>query len=513
MKPRLFIGSSLEGLAIAQAVHSSLQRTAEATVWTQGVFKPSESSLESLVAAIDEKDFSLFVFSADDIAVIRQQEKQAVRDNVLFEMGLFVGRLGRSRCFFLMPDDSTELRIPSDLLGMTGLTYEAQRTDGNWQAAVGPACTQIQERLQKLGCREFKAPSEGVSQQMEDPATQEAIDRPPKDDDAGTVDPDLEWHSEYVAGNNARAVELLTPLAEEQTEVPLLRKWRRLLLCNARYRLDQADGIAAFTALIAEDPEEPFSYLLLAAAHLTAGRAIDCFRVLDAGIAITGGSPGLRVRKADYQNRVGKQTDALELLDDVIRVSPEHSDARAEKAKILIEGKDYGAARQVLDTACLEFPNDTELLSSYASLLDEHFDKKLALIPFNRLVTLEPKNQTYLTLRANVYLELELNDMAMKGYREAEKASERKEAWILANIGNLLTNRGLCSESVPYFDRALELEKGSTYTHQRLGDAIKRQEEEEAKLGTLLKEATADLLQWRLAQTASATQISASTPG
>src|SRR5215468_3509588 len=107
MKPTLFIGSSVEGLDVAYAAHQNLQSTTEVTVWNQGIFQLSKTNLESLLAFLDRTDFGIFIFSPDDILIIRGNENRAVRDNVLFELGLYVGRLGRERCFILLPDDAT----------------------------------------------------------------------------------------------------------------------------------------------------------------------------------------------------------------------------------------------------------------------------------------------------------------------------------------------------------------------------------------------------------------------
>lgn len=150
MKPRLFIGSSRESLSLAYAVHENLKRDAECTPWSEGVFEPNKYTLESILQSLEKSDFGLFVFADDDIIRMRSVDYVAVRDNVLFELGLFVGRLGRERTFFLLPDDHKAFRLPTDLLGLTPLTYESDRQDDNWTAAVGPACNQVRQIVKRL---------------------------------------------------------------------------------------------------------------------------------------------------------------------------------------------------------------------------------------------------------------------------------------------------------------------------------------------------------------------------
>jgi predicted nucleotide-binding protein len=96
-KPRAFIGSSSESLGVAYAVQQNLADDVEAVVWNQGVFELSLSTIESLTKSLANTDFGIFVFSPDDIARIRGTDAHTVRDNVSFEFGLFVGRLGRER--------------------------------------------------------------------------------------------------------------------------------------------------------------------------------------------------------------------------------------------------------------------------------------------------------------------------------------------------------------------------------------------------------------------------------
>lgn len=157
MKPEIFIGSSKESKQIAYAVQEELKDDGNVTVWSQGIFRLSSSTIDDLLDTQDKSDFGVFIFSADDLVQIRQQNFQTVRDNVIFELGLFIGGLGKKRNFFILPEDGNDLRIPTDLLGITSATYDSHRTD-NLQAALGPACNGIRKAISQLGIRKRTLP-------------------------------------------------------------------------------------------------------------------------------------------------------------------------------------------------------------------------------------------------------------------------------------------------------------------------------------------------------------------
>lgn len=106
-------------------------------------------ALVSLVDSIGSFDFAVFVFTPDDVLELRGERKAAVRDNVIFELGLFLGGLGLGNCFFVTPKDCPDLHLPSDLLGILPLAYRADRSDGNLLAALGPACNQIRRAIRE----------------------------------------------------------------------------------------------------------------------------------------------------------------------------------------------------------------------------------------------------------------------------------------------------------------------------------------------------------------------------
>ena len=169
MKPAVFIGSSVESLKIAYAVQEELTHDAEITVWSQGIFKLSSTTLDDFLAALDVSDFSIFIFSPDDVVKIGGQEFLSTRDNVIFELGLFIGRLGKQRNFFVLPKDHNNFRLPSDLLGVTPATFDANRSDGNLQAALGPACNKIRASIANLGkLKRIPALPSSITEQPED---------------------------------------------------------------------------------------------------------------------------------------------------------------------------------------------------------------------------------------------------------------------------------------------------------------------------------------------------------
>lgn len=147
MRPRIFVGSSTERLEIAYAIQENLDHDAQITVWTQGIFKLSTTSLDSLMATLDKFDFAIFVFHPDDITQIRDKTFDTVRDNLIFELGLFIGRFGKEKVFFLIPRTVERLHLPTDLLGITPGTYDNDREDGNLLASLAPFCNKIRNTI------------------------------------------------------------------------------------------------------------------------------------------------------------------------------------------------------------------------------------------------------------------------------------------------------------------------------------------------------------------------------
>ncbi|MDP9191064.1 MAG: nucleotide-binding protein [Acidobacteriota bacterium] len=153
----MFIASSTEAHTLANVIAVSLEPYYEVRPWRAGIFKPSHRPVDDLQHALNATDYAVFVFSKDDKLILRRKRVMATRDNVIFELGIFIGHLGSERCFVLVPRNRTNLRLPSDLEGYSPIEYDATQAKNDPEAAVFSACMRVRlaidrmERLRKKG--------------------------------------------------------------------------------------------------------------------------------------------------------------------------------------------------------------------------------------------------------------------------------------------------------------------------------------------------------------------------
>lgn len=121
MKRRLFIGSSKEGLDIAKAlklrIENELGGWIKPEIWNEeGIFRLNANTLDTLAQKARSSEYGILVATSDDWVVSRKLLKKGIRDNVLLELGMFVGSLGLSRAFVLV---ESKVKLPSDYNGIS----------------------------------------------------------------------------------------------------------------------------------------------------------------------------------------------------------------------------------------------------------------------------------------------------------------------------------------------------------------------------------------------------------
>lgn len=144
-RPTVFIGSSTHGIRVAEQIQLGLVHAAECALWSQGVFGLSHGTLESLVSACAKYDYAILILTPDDLTTKRGIKGNSPRDNVVFELGLFMGALGREKVFMVSCRDES-LDLPTDLAGVTLATYD-KPVNINLEAALGPVCTRLKQAM------------------------------------------------------------------------------------------------------------------------------------------------------------------------------------------------------------------------------------------------------------------------------------------------------------------------------------------------------------------------------
>lgn len=149
--PVFFLGSSVERLAVVDKLVEALQHNANLHPWSTA-FSPSNYTLDDLMTQAHQSDFAAFVFAPDDKVTARRKMNPAVRDNVIYEAGLFTGVLGRARVLLVRPRGE-KVNIPSDLLGLKTLEYTMDSGEPN----VSAVCSEIRGVLKTHGCRSIES--------------------------------------------------------------------------------------------------------------------------------------------------------------------------------------------------------------------------------------------------------------------------------------------------------------------------------------------------------------------
>jgi predicted nucleotide-binding protein len=107
--------------------------------------------LAGLVQATKDYDFAALVLTSDDVIVKRGAVRSVARDDVILELGFFIGSFGMNRTFVIYCKDD-DIDVPTDLAGITLVPYR-ERRDKNLKAALSPVSVRIREAFQQHGAR------------------------------------------------------------------------------------------------------------------------------------------------------------------------------------------------------------------------------------------------------------------------------------------------------------------------------------------------------------------------
>lgn len=141
--PSIFIGSSKEGKKVAEQIERDFEGFAQCKLWMDA-FDFGVSNYDNLIRQVAFYDYAILIATADDLLESRKQTFKSVRDNVLFEFGMFAGGLGKSKVFYIVEEGT---KIPSDLNGIT-LPFLPKQTATKFPQAVLDIGSKIRSHIQ-----------------------------------------------------------------------------------------------------------------------------------------------------------------------------------------------------------------------------------------------------------------------------------------------------------------------------------------------------------------------------
>lgn len=304
------------------------------------------------------------------------------------------------------------------------------------------------------------------------------------------IEPDIEkrdWFFFFTQANYKKARELLLVEIEQEQdieEVQLLKS----AAANMLSYYDFSSGVEEYEKLIDEYPTNYALYSSYSWVYLSSNLPDEAISVLDRGISKIKNSEYLVLRKAQTLEQYQRYDEALAIAHEKVELKGKNKTkyycliARIHKAT-----NQENEAHAAYIKGFKNDPSDLEVIHEIANYFYKLNDYQMEFFFRKQAIILNGKDASDWSFLGNCYLNLGLNNLAIRAYEEANKLAEGKQAWIVANIGNLLNNIGLYSKAIEELSKSLEIDSLSQYAHERLSRAIANNENENQKANEILE--------------------------
>ena len=140
LKPKIFIGSSTAALPIAEKAKRYLTPIGDCIIWKEPhVWEANRSTFDNLLRMASYFDFGIFVAAKDDVTFTNGKFVLEPRDNVILEMSLFLGAMGRDKSFLVVENG---VKLPSDFDGIYMPRFD--KDDDN---SIKAACEELSGKI------------------------------------------------------------------------------------------------------------------------------------------------------------------------------------------------------------------------------------------------------------------------------------------------------------------------------------------------------------------------------
>ncbi|MFT3746945.1 MAG: nucleotide-binding protein [Agriterribacter sp.] len=143
----VFICSASSALDIALCFKKKLSDEHDVFIWKEGAFGLTEHYLESIAKASQRYEFAVILLTPEIKTAIADGFKIFAKDNVIFEMGYFLGTFGRSRTFFVV-EKSEDFKLPSYIDGINCAEFVRPSSIDLLDIELISACNAVKTVLQ-----------------------------------------------------------------------------------------------------------------------------------------------------------------------------------------------------------------------------------------------------------------------------------------------------------------------------------------------------------------------------
>ncbi|MEX1027002.1 MAG: TIR domain-containing protein [Candidatus Paceibacterota bacterium] len=157
--PKMFIGSSSEALKqkIPHLFRDYLDEYVDGYIWDAlPEFNIANTTMDALCTAANEYDFALLILTADDKVRSRGKEHIVPRDNVLLELGLFLGAIGADRTFVSVESNQKGIKLPSDIGSGSKAPRFSLSNEAAKNTSIRKACHGFGKKITKEGRRQIE---------------------------------------------------------------------------------------------------------------------------------------------------------------------------------------------------------------------------------------------------------------------------------------------------------------------------------------------------------------------
>jgi hypothetical protein len=143
---KLFICSSVASLDVALALKNNLSGDFMVTTWKENTFQLGHHNLDSIIKASTKYHYVLLVLTPDVVQTFNNNTTANVKDNIIFEMGFFIGIFGKERTFFIV-ENAPDFKLPTYVSGINYTDFIKPNGPDLLETSLQKCCVHIKNAI------------------------------------------------------------------------------------------------------------------------------------------------------------------------------------------------------------------------------------------------------------------------------------------------------------------------------------------------------------------------------